>query len=195
MLVFLIRRTYHRCGASWHDILINTERISLILIEDLCVSECCAILKVFAVAVVQNHIDQLLYYILCRMTVNVNSDTCRGLCIVRRLMAADITEPWSCDSSHQFSVFDWNGRETDAFTNVRLPDEHIFQVVWCSHVFSLQDSKLPLSLRSNLLDLFSQIEREFENLYIENLECKSRWRQKVLLLVSPGFINNNKKKR
>lgn len=37
---------------------------------------------------------------------------------------------------------------------------------------SLQDSKLPLSLRSNLMDLFSQIEREFENLYIENLECK-----------------------
>jgi len=39
---------------------------------------------------------------------------------------------------------------------------------------SPQDSKLPLSLRSNLLDLFSQIEREFENLYIENLERKSR---------------------
>uniref|UniRef100_A0AAX7SES6 WD repeat-containing protein 37 n=1 Tax=Astatotilapia calliptera TaxID=8154 RepID=A0AAX7SES6_ASTCA len=35
-----------------------------------------------------------------------------------------------------------------------------------------QDSKLPLSLRSNLLDLFSQIEREFENLYIENLELR-----------------------
>uniref|UniRef100_A0A668AMH2 WD repeat-containing protein 37 n=1 Tax=Myripristis murdjan TaxID=586833 RepID=A0A668AMH2_9TELE len=33
-----------------------------------------------------------------------------------------------------------------------------------------QDSKLPLSLRSNLLDLFGQIEREFENLYIENME-------------------------
>uniref|UniRef100_A0A672H952 WD repeat-containing protein 37 n=1 Tax=Salarias fasciatus TaxID=181472 RepID=A0A672H952_SALFA len=33
-----------------------------------------------------------------------------------------------------------------------------------------QDSKLPLPLRTNLLDLFSQIEREFENLYIENLE-------------------------
>uniref|UniRef100_A0A8C4IBS6 WD repeat-containing protein 37 n=1 Tax=Dicentrarchus labrax TaxID=13489 RepID=A0A8C4IBS6_DICLA len=33
-----------------------------------------------------------------------------------------------------------------------------------------QDSKLPLSLRSNLMDMFSQIEREFENLYIENLE-------------------------
>ncbi|KAM7370140.1 hypothetical protein PAMP_011418 [Pampus punctatissimus] len=32
------------------------------------------------------------------------------------------------------------------------------------------DSKLPISLRSNLLDLFGQIEREFENLYIENLE-------------------------
>lgn len=36
----------------------------------------------------------------------------------------------------------------------------------------LQDSKLPPSLRSNLMDLFSQIEREFENLYIENLERK-----------------------
>ncbi|XP_061550524.1 WD repeat-containing protein 37-like isoform X1 [Phycodurus eques] len=35
-----------------------------------------------------------------------------------------------------------------------------------------QDSKLPLSLRSNLVDLFSQIEREFENLYIENLELR-----------------------
>lgn len=48
-----------------------------------------------------------------------------------------------------------------------------FQVVSCPPFLSLQDSKLPLSLRSNLLDLFSQIEREFENLYIENLECKS----------------------
>ncbi|KAL4000726.1 mitogen-activated protein kinase kinase kinase kinase 2 [Sarotherodon galilaeus] len=35
-----------------------------------------------------------------------------------------------------------------------------------------QDSKLPLALRSNLLDLFGQIEREFENLYIENLELR-----------------------
>ncbi|XP_011606085.1 WD repeat-containing protein 37-like isoform X3 [Takifugu rubripes] len=35
-----------------------------------------------------------------------------------------------------------------------------------------QDSKLPLSLRNNLLDLFSQIEREFENLYIENIELR-----------------------
>uniref|UniRef100_A0A8C9RUY4 WD repeat-containing protein 37 n=1 Tax=Scleropages formosus TaxID=113540 RepID=A0A8C9RUY4_SCLFO len=35
-----------------------------------------------------------------------------------------------------------------------------------------QDSKLPMSLRSNLLDLFGQIEREFENLYIENLELR-----------------------
>ncbi|KPP72105.1 WD repeat-containing protein 37-like, partial [Scleropages formosus] len=34
------------------------------------------------------------------------------------------------------------------------------------------DSKLPMSLRSNLLDLFSQIEREFENLYIENIELR-----------------------
>ncbi|XP_057713659.1 WD repeat-containing protein 37-like [Corythoichthys intestinalis] len=35
-----------------------------------------------------------------------------------------------------------------------------------------QDSKLPTALRSNLVDLFSQIEREFENLYIENLELR-----------------------
>lgn len=41
---------------------------------------------------------------------------------------------------------------------------------WC--VCVTQDSKLPVSLRSNLVDLFSQIEREFENLYIENIERK-----------------------
>ncbi|XP_061876622.1 WD repeat-containing protein 37 isoform X2 [Entelurus aequoreus] len=35
-----------------------------------------------------------------------------------------------------------------------------------------QDSKLPHSLRNNLLDLFGQIEREFENLYIENNELR-----------------------
>ncbi|XP_061112406.1 WD repeat-containing protein 37-like [Conger conger] len=35
-----------------------------------------------------------------------------------------------------------------------------------------QDSKLPLSLRNTLLDLFGQIEREFENLYIENIELR-----------------------
>uniref|UniRef100_A0AAQ5XQD8 WD repeat-containing protein 37 n=1 Tax=Amphiprion ocellaris TaxID=80972 RepID=A0AAQ5XQD8_AMPOC len=34
------------------------------------------------------------------------------------------------------------------------------------------DSKLPLALRNNLLDLFGQIEREFENLYIENIELR-----------------------
>uniref|UniRef100_A0A2K6QZL3 WD repeat-containing protein 37 n=1 Tax=Rhinopithecus roxellana TaxID=61622 RepID=A0A2K6QZL3_RHIRO len=33
-----------------------------------------------------------------------------------------------------------------------------------------QDSKLPSSVRNTLLELFGQIEREFENLYIENLE-------------------------
>lgn len=35
-----------------------------------------------------------------------------------------------------------------------------------------QDSKLPMSMRTNLMDLFSQIEREFESLYIENLELR-----------------------
>uniref|UniRef100_A0A3Q3R2P1 WD repeat-containing protein 37 n=1 Tax=Monopterus albus TaxID=43700 RepID=A0A3Q3R2P1_MONAL len=34
------------------------------------------------------------------------------------------------------------------------------------------DSRLPLPVRNNLLDLFGQIEREFENLYIENLELR-----------------------
>ncbi|KAM7070064.1 WD repeat-containing protein 37 isoform 1-T2 [Acridotheres tristis] len=33
-----------------------------------------------------------------------------------------------------------------------------------------QDSKLPSAVRNTLLELFGQIEREFENLYIENLE-------------------------
>lgn len=45
----------------------------------------------------------------------------------------------------------------------------IFILFFCLFV---QDSKLPISLRNNLLDLFGQIEREFENLYIENLECE-----------------------
>ena len=40
------------------------------------------------------------------------------------------------------------------------------------NLLSLQDSKLPSSVRSILLELFGQIEREFENLYIENLECE-----------------------
>ncbi|XP_043920619.1 WD repeat-containing protein 37 [Protopterus annectens] len=35
-----------------------------------------------------------------------------------------------------------------------------------------QDSKLPVPVRNTLLDLFGQIEREFENLYIENLELR-----------------------
>lgn len=55
---------------------------------------------------------------------------------------------------------------------------NVSQLLWLADIcrwFLLQDSKLPLSLRSNLLDLFTQIEREFENLYIENLERKSSW--------------------
>uniref|UniRef100_A0A8C7YJU3 WD repeat domain 37 n=1 Tax=Oryzias sinensis TaxID=183150 RepID=A0A8C7YJU3_9TELE len=35
-----------------------------------------------------------------------------------------------------------------------------------------QDSKLPPAVRNNLLDLFGQIEREFEILYIENLDLR-----------------------
>ncbi|NXI01039.1 WDR37 protein, partial [Pachycephala philippinensis] len=34
------------------------------------------------------------------------------------------------------------------------------------------DSKLPSAVRNTLLELFGQIEREFENLYIENLELR-----------------------
>uniref|UniRef100_A0A8C7YHU0 WDR37 n=1 Tax=Oryzias sinensis TaxID=183150 RepID=A0A8C7YHU0_9TELE len=37
---------------------------------------------------------------------------------------------------------------------------------------SVQDSKLPPAVRNNLLDLFGQIEREFEILYIENLDLR-----------------------
>lgn len=51
----------------------------------------------------------------------------------------------------------------------------VFDICCCSCV---QDSKLPISLRNNLLDLFSQIEREFENLYIENIERK--WLMKTV---------------
>lgn len=43
-------------------------------------------------------------------------------------------------------------------------------VITVFSLLSVQDSKLPPPLRNNLLDLFGQIEREFENLYIENLE-------------------------
>ncbi|XP_023805748.1 WD repeat-containing protein 37 isoform X3 [Oryzias latipes] len=38
--------------------------------------------------------------------------------------------------------------------------------------FLMEDSKLPHHVRNNLLDLFGQIEREFENLYIENLDLR-----------------------
>lgn len=48
---------------------------------------------------------------------------------------------------------------------------HLF-VHFQHNLLSLQDSKLPSSVRSTLLELFGQIEREFENLYIENLECE-----------------------
>lgn len=62
----------------------------------------------------------------------------------------------------------------DVFSStVKLPSVVPGWNVSCLLLFaSLQDSKLPLSLRSNLMDLFSQIEREFENLYLENLERK-----------------------
>ncbi|RXM27039.1 WD repeat-containing protein 37 [Acipenser ruthenus] len=36
----------------------------------------------------------------------------------------------------------------------------------------MEDSKLPSAIRHNLLELFGQIEREFENLYIENVELR-----------------------
>lgn len=35
-----------------------------------------------------------------------------------------------------------------------------------------RDSALPPPLRSKLWALFEQIEREFENLYAENMDCK-----------------------
>lgn len=47
---------------------------------------------------------------------------------------------------------------------------HLF--ILNGNIYLVQDSKLPSSVRSTLLELFGQIEREFENLYIENLECE-----------------------
>nr|KAF6503493.1 WD repeat domain 37 [Molossus molossus] len=52
-----------------------------------------------------------------------------------------------------------------------------------------QDSKLPSSVRSTLLELFGQIEREFENLYIENLEwlgTEPHWRYMPLTGIEPN---------
>ena len=66
----------------------------------------------------------------------------------------------------------WLEPETPVYFTQTLISLSSVVVHVVDRVLSLQDSKLPLSLRSNLLDLFSQIEREFENLYIENLECE-----------------------
>nr|KAF6503491.1 WD repeat domain 37 [Molossus molossus] len=55
-----------------------------------------------------------------------------------------------------------------------------------------QDSKLPSSVRSTLLELFGQIEREFENLYIENLEFYCRkYQEDVLSFVKPLRIGKD----
>uniref|UniRef100_A0A4W3H4J4 WD repeat-containing protein 37 n=1 Tax=Callorhinchus milii TaxID=7868 RepID=A0A4W3H4J4_CALMI len=59
--------------------------------------------------------------------------------------------------SHTLSIRRTNSTEQD---RVALPRE----------MLEGQDSKLPPSIRQTLLELFGQIEREFENLYIENLE-------------------------
>ncbi|XP_029423325.1 WD repeat-containing protein 37 isoform X5 [Nannospalax galili] len=76
------------------------------------------------------------------------------------------TESGSCSSarqakqkrkSHSLSIRRTNSSEQE---RTGLPRE----------MLEGQDSKLPSSVRSTLLELFGQIEREFENLYIENLE-------------------------
>lgn len=72
-----------------------------------------------------------------------------------------------------------------------LCDKLVF--VSCCSFVCLQDSKLPLSLRSNLLDLFSQIEREFENLYIENLERESSRRFNCSIKKNRGWIEPEQK--
>uniref|UniRef100_A0A4W3GN80 WD repeat-containing protein 37 n=1 Tax=Callorhinchus milii TaxID=7868 RepID=A0A4W3GN80_CALMI len=61
--------------------------------------------------------------------------------------------------SHTLSIRRTNSTEQD---RVALPRE----------MLEGQDSKLPPSIRQTLLELFGQIEREFENLYIENLELR-----------------------
>lgn len=57
--------------------------------------------------------------------------------------------------------------------NTLLPGiKVIISSILNKNICLVQDSKLPSSVRSTLLELFGQIEREFENLYIENLECE-----------------------
>lgn len=59
------------------------------------------------------------------------------------------------------------------FDTIRREVDYTIECVVVDFWFlCVQDSKLPLTVRNNLLDLFSQIEREFENLYIENIERK-----------------------
>uniref|UniRef100_A0A6Q2YT97 WD repeat-containing protein 37 n=1 Tax=Esox lucius TaxID=8010 RepID=A0A6Q2YT97_ESOLU len=62
--------------------------------------------------------------------------------------------------SHSLSIRRSNSTEQDQRTGTGMQRD----------MLDGQDSKLPLSMRSTLLDLFGQIEREFESLYIENLE-------------------------
>uniref|UniRef100_A0A3P8XBF4 WD repeat-containing protein 37 n=1 Tax=Esox lucius TaxID=8010 RepID=A0A3P8XBF4_ESOLU len=64
--------------------------------------------------------------------------------------------------SHSLSIRRSNSTEQDQRTGTGMQRD----------MLDGQDSKLPLSMRSTLLDLFGQIEREFESLYIENLELR-----------------------
>ncbi|XP_014869343.1 WD repeat-containing protein 37 isoform X5 [Poecilia latipinna] len=73
--------------------------------------------------------------------------------------------------SHSLSIRRTNSTEQDRSGLQR----ELLEGQSCDNLDSfgrMEDSKLPLSLRTNLLDLFSQIEREFENLYLENIELR-----------------------
>ncbi|XP_017165421.1 WD repeat-containing protein 37 isoform X1 [Poecilia reticulata] len=73
--------------------------------------------------------------------------------------------------SHSLSIRRTNSTEQDRSGLQR----ELLEGQSCDNLDSLgrmEDSKLPLTLRTNLLDLFSQIEREFENLYLENIELR-----------------------
>ncbi|XP_067863907.1 WD repeat-containing protein 37 isoform X3 [Heptranchias perlo] len=78
--------------------------------------------------------------------------------------------------SHTLSIRRTNSSEQERVASQRemLEGQGAMMSAVCEEVCvqSVEDSKLPPSIRQTLLELFGQIEREFENLYIENLELR-----------------------
>ncbi|XP_069770787.1 WD repeat-containing protein 37 isoform X2 [Narcine bancroftii] len=78
--------------------------------------------------------------------------------------------------AHPISIRRTNSSEQERVTSQRemLEGQGAMMSAVCEEVCgqSVEDSKLPPTIRQTLLELFGQIEREFENLYIENIELR-----------------------